>query len=284
MRKKLSFNFIVILSLLSLFQCEQAQLSQNGTPAAKVGSSILYVDELENKIPPNFNEDQKKQSVQQLKESWIKQELLAQEAERIGLSHNKDIQQKIRQAQQEVIAQAVRDHWLSNSDSLIVTKAEAQLFYEKNKAQFALQERHVRFRHIQTLDLESSKSAKTALLGGQPFEKVVDLYGFDKTETLNSATIFYPISVALRDYPDLNRYLQVIGINEISPIRLLDGRFHFVQLIEERNIGEHPDLDWILTRITDWLLLEKKRKMLISLERELYLRAEISKEITIYTP
>lgn len=284
MQKKLSFNSLVIFSLLSLFQCEQAQLSQNGVPAAKVGNSILYVDELENKIPTNFSEVQKKQSIEQLKESWIKQELLAQEAERIGLTHNNDIQQKIRQARQEVIAQAVRDHWLSNSDTLTVSRAEAQLFYETNKAQFALQERHVRFRHIQTLDLETSKSAKTALMAGIPFEKVVDLYAFDKTETLNSATIFYPISVALRDYPDLNRYLQIIGLNEISPIRLLDGKFHFVQLIEERNIGDHPDLDWILTRITDWLLLEKKRKMLISLERELYLRAEISKEITIYTP
>lgn len=284
MKKNRNLSLLLSISLMSLFSCEQAQIMPNGTPAAKVGSSTLYQEDISGKVPDAFSPEQRKLAVDQIKDAWIKQELLVQEAERLGISKNVDIQLKVKQAVHEVLAQALREHWLANTDSLVISKSEAQQFYETNKAQFVLQERHVRFRHIQTPDLESSKLAKSALLSGIDFNTVVEKYALDKVTTLNNSSIFFPISVALSAYPELNRYLQVIGINEISPIRLLDGKYHFVQIIDERAAGEHPDLEWILSRITDWLLIEKKRKILTSLERELYLRAEISNEITVYTP
>lgn len=276
------YKLLLILLFTTTLACEQVEKLPSGTPVAKVGNAVLHEEDLLELYPEGFSQDQKNVLKQQLVENWIKEQLLIQEAIRTRLAERADVLKRMEKARQEVLAQAMRESWLKNMDSLNVSKVEAQTFYEKNKTQFVLQERHVRFRHIQTADLESSRNAKSELLRGIPFNTVVERYALEKTATITNSETFQPISVAIAGLPEMNRYLQVMGINEISPIRLLDGRYHFVQLTEERAAGEHPDMDWILGRITDWLLLEKKRKIIQSLERELYLKAEISNEITLY--
>ena len=65
----------------------------------------------------------------------------------------------------------------------------------------------------------------------------------------------------------MNRYLQRIGITEISVIEQVGNEYHFVQLLEEKPKGEHPDLEWLLSEIQQWLLLEKNALPLKAINR-----------------
>lgn len=285
MKKKLVFNAlgsIVIGFSLLLVSCEQAEKPLNDKPFARVGSSYLYEQDVLRRLPSTFNEEQKTNFITQYREQWIRRELIAQEANRSGLSEQKEMKLKIEDATKDVLAQAYRDFWIHKIDSVQVSLSEVQTFYENNKSQFILQERHIRYRHIKTADLTSSKAAKSDLMRGIPFEQVVEKYALDKASTLSEAQIYYPIQLAAAQYPEMNKYLQIIGNMEISIIRLLDGKFHFVQITDERPAGTHPDLNWILQRIKEWLILEKKRKILTTLERELYLKAELNNEIKLF--
>ena len=285
MKKKLVFNafslFILGFSLLHLC-CEQAEKPQKGTPLAKVGKSFLYEHDVLRRLPDTYNEEQKNNFIAQYRDQWVRRELIAQEAKRSGLSEQEELKLKIEDAEKDVLAQAYRDYLINHTDSVHVSLNEVQTFYENNKSQFILQERHIQFRHIKTANLENSKAAKSDLMRGISFEKVVEKYALDKASTLSEAQVYYPIQLAASQYPELNKYLQVIGNMEISIIRLLDGKYHFVQITDERPAGTHPDLDWILDRIKEWLILEKKRKILTTLERELYLKAEINNEIKLF--
>ena len=285
MKKKLVFNalslFILGFSLLPL-SCEQAEKPLAGTPLAKVGKSYLYEQDVLRRLPDTFNEEQKNNFITQYRDQWVRRELIAQESKRSGLAEQEELKLKIEDSEKDVLAQAYRDFWINNTDSVQVSLNEVQTFYENNKSQFILQERHIQFRHLKTADLESSKAAKSDLMRGVSFEKVVERYALDKASTLSESQIYYPIQLAASQYPELNKYLQVIGNMEISIIRLLDGKYHFVQITDERPAGTHPDLDWILDRIKEWLILEKKRKILTTLERELYLKAELNNEIKLF--
>lgn len=274
--------FIGFVLVFSLFYCERAEQPISGTVLAKVGKAYLFKEDISHLIPEDFTEEQKNDFIQQLRDKWVKKELLVQEAERLKLNKSEVIQKRIEASRKDVLSQAVREQWLANSDCTKVSLTEVQAFYENNKSQFMLQERHIQFRHIRTADLESSKAAKNALMRGIPFEKVVEMYALDKATTLSESQIYYPIQLACANFPDLNKYLQIIGINEISQIRLLDGKYHFVQLTDDRPEGTLPDIDWISERIKEWLLLEKKRKIISSLEREIYLKAQLNNEITLY--
>jgi hypothetical protein len=52
----------------------------------------------------------------------------------------------------------------------------------------------------------------------------------------------------------------------------------------EKPKGEHPDLEWLLSEIQQWLLLEKKRTSFKSYQQNLYLQAEANNEIEIKLP
>lgn len=80
----------------------------------------------------------------------------------------------------------------------------------------------------------------------------------------------------------LNRYLRVIGPSEISPIYRSGNEYHFVQLIEERPEGDHPDLDWLIEQIREWLTLEKRKRAFNTYVKNLYLQAQANNEIKIY--
>jgi len=88
--------------------------------------------------------------------------------------------------------------------------------------------------------------------------------------------------MAVSDLEELNRYLEIIGINEISPIRQFNGQYHFVQLVEQYEKGEHPNLDWLLGKIKEWLTIEKRRKLFTNYIRNLYLKAESNNEIVLF--
>lgn len=278
----MKIQLTVLFALLILSSCAETVKRPTGRPIAKVGNQILTIEDIRRELPDYLLIDDSAKAVNAFKDDWIRRQLLVQEAERIKLHENYDVMQKLQRTRDEVLSQALRDYWLKSTDTVWVSRQEAQAYYEENKSEFVLTERHIRFRHFMTADLPESRAAKEALQRGIAWETVVDRYALDKKETLRNATQFWPISMALTEVPIMHQYLQIIGIREISAIRFIDGRYHFVQLMEQRAKGEHPDVDWVIERISDWLKLEKQRKRLRNFERNLYLKAESNNEIMDY--
>ncbi len=88
--------------------------------------------------------------------------------------------------------------------------------------------------------------------------------------------------MALAHHEVMNTMIRRIGITEISPIRRVNGDYHFVQLMETRPEGGHPDLDWLIGQIKEWLLLERRRRHFNSYVKNLYLNAQSNNEIDTY--
>ena len=193
------------------------------------------------------------------------------------------MKKRLQRAREDVLAQSLKDAILGeHEDKLRVTRSEAQDYYEAHKDRFVLDERHVQFRHLVTNTLSESRQAKSDLMRGIDWRTVVEKYAVNKEMTLQNSTQFWPVSMALKDNPPMNQYLQVIGITEISPIRRVEGNYHFIQLMDERSKGTHPDIEWLLERIQEWLRISKRRKHFNSYVQNLYLNAEANNEITFF--
>ena len=271
------------LLLLGIVGCIRPSDNADGEVLARVGSATLTLQQARQQIPDFVFARDSVSALRSFREDWIERQLLIQEAERSDLNHRNDVAGRIARAREDVLVQALKDNVLGGYEEQIeVTKEEARQYYEENKEQFVLDERYIRFRHLVTADLGDSRSAKRDLLRGKTWREVVQKYALDKEETLENSTRFYPQSAALKNYGPMHQYLKVIGIGEVSPIRLIDGQYHFVQLVEQRAEGEHPDLEWLLGRIQDWLRLEKRRKRFNGYVKNLYLRANSNNEIITY--
>jgi len=250
---------------------------------ARVGGQYLTVKQALNEIPAVAIENDSLQALINYRNDWIQQQLLLQEAKRLRINSNSDVKKRIQKATDDILIQAIRDYLLSQeNENLLVTRQEARNYYQKNKDEFTLKEKYVRYRHLTANSMADAQGAKNDLLRAVPWETVVERYSVNPSQNLNESERFWPVSMAATDIGILNRYLNIIGINEISPITQVGNEYHFVQLLEERSAGEHPDLEWLISQIEDWLLLEKRRRFYGSYVKNLYLQAEANNEIETY--
>lgn len=264
-----------------IWGCEQFQTGSDDTPVlARVGNDVLTLQSAIESIPEIVLHQDTVTAIKNYQEKWVEQKILEREARRMGIDNNRDLIQRMDRLRSQLIQGALRDAVLSqHQDQLQVSREEAQNYYQANRERFILDERYVRFRHMTTRTRVESDNAKRDLMSGHSWPDVASRYSINPEHQIRESEKFIPISMAGSEVPAMNRFLQVIGLTEISPTQVHGGYFHFVQLVEERPEGDHPDLDWLIDQIVDWLYLERAHRLINSYKRNLYLQADANNEI-----
>ena len=223
------------------------------------------------------------QAYQRYKNKWVENQLILQEVDRLKLLKSKEVMRKVERAKEEMLILSFQEAILSSlNEDVQVSTEEARNYYQSNKDKFLLDENYIRFRHMIAPTLADAEDAKQALLNGRDWQEVANQYSLEPDLVIKNSARFWAQSSALSEFETLNRYLRLIGVMEISLIENINGQYHFVQLLEERAAGEHPDLEWLLEQIKEWLILEKKRIAYNTYVKNLYLAAEANNEIQTY--
>ncbi len=275
-------TFFILLPILFLVSCEQRIRDQDDIILAEVGNQVLRMSDVKYDVPEEVYTQDSLQVIINYKNNWINRKLKVMEAKRLGLDQNKDVQRRIRQSSESILVDAFNEAVYMNMKDEPISRAEAQSYYESNKDKFILAERHIRYRHMITTSLTDAQNARNALLRGRSWTDVASQYSFNPQQAIRSSQQFSPVSTAALHFETMNGFLQIIGITEISPIRRIGDHYHFVQLMDSREIGEHPQIEWIIDQITEWLTLERRRKQLRSMEQNLFLQAQANNELRIY--
>ena len=277
-------TIVSVGAVLVMFACTPSEQVDDSPTLAQVGNKSLTVEEALENIPSFVLRDDTLSAVQRYKEQWLNSQITLREAERLQLDQNPDIQRRIERLRNQLLEEALKEYVLQeHSDELEVTREEAQNYFQANKDKFVLDEDYVRFRHITTSTRAEADNAKNALMSGRSWEDVVEQYSTNPELQLRESTQYWPQSMAVSDIPMLNRYLNIIGISEISPVHFFRGEYHFVQLREQRNEGDHPDFNWLIPQIREWLKLEKSKRITNAFVRNLYLQAESNNEFDTYS-
>ncbi|MEP1305533.1 MAG: peptidyl-prolyl cis-trans isomerase [Balneola sp.] len=274
--------FCSILIICSIAGCKTS-IEPNTTIFARVNDETLSLKEALGNIPPSELEYDSIQALINYKENWIQRRLILQEIKRLNLSEIPEVQEKLVRAEEEALLISFQEAILSSiSDEISITDEEISNYYQKNKDKFLLDQRYLRFRHVIAKSLNDANNAKRDLMRGIDWEQVANDYSLNSDLVINNSTRFWPEATALKEFDILNRYLRIIGVSELSLTEKINNNYHFVQLVEERSTGEHPDLDWLFEQISEWLILEKKRVAYNTYVKNLYLAAEANNEIHNY--
>lgn len=274
---------ILVISLQIWVSCSKSISQKPDQALARVGNEYLTAEQAAASIPKFLLKQDSVGMLKKYRDEWIQQQLLNQEAQRLGLADNKDVRRQLRKSRDEILRNALKKYVIESKRKKIeVTDEEARNFYQANKKQFSLDEEFVRFRHLATTTLAQARSAKQDLLSGIPWAEVAQKYGLDAESAIEESEQFWPISMALNEIDIMNRYLNVIGQNEISPIQRVNGVYHFVQLMESRAKGEMPELDWLIEKIKEWIRLNKQKQNFSSYVKNLYLKAQSNNEVETF--
>ncbi|HET8864860.1 MAG TPA: peptidyl-prolyl cis-trans isomerase [Gracilimonas sp.] len=250
---------------------------------AEVGSKVLTKEQAKKSIPTHIFESDSTLAYLNFRDEWIRRQIILQEADRLNFSNRREVKDKLMRLQEEFILQSIQDYIISEFEAdLDVDELEARNYYQQNKDKFTLEEPYVRYRHLIAETNADAESAKRELMQGVEWEEVANKYSKHPDLKISESERYWPISVSGGDISMLNRYLRIIGPSEISPTHRVGNEFHFVQLLDERPEGDHPDLDWLIDQIQVWLTLEKRKRAFNTYVKNLYLQAQANNEIKIY--
>ena len=272
----------VLFLIVILASCEAGIRDHDDIVLAEVGNHVLLLSDIKAEVPDEVYARDSLRIIINYKNNWINRKLKVMEARRLGLDQNPRVQKRIGQATESIIVDAFNEAVYLEMSDKHVTRSEAQSYYESNKEKFVLAERHVRYRHIMASSLADAQNARNALMRGRSWTSVAEQYSVNPQQAIRTSRQFFPVSTAAVHYETLSNFLQVIGITEISPVRRIDNHYHFVQLMDSREAGDHPQVDWIIDQISEWLVLDRRRKHLRAMEQNLLLRAKANNELKIF--
>lgn len=258
--------------------------SEEADLLAEMGDQKLYLEDVLIRLPERQLIADSLGAVLRYRDGWIRQQVLAQEARRQGLHESSVFQDAVEEYEQELLAELITDSFLERQQDDEVSREEALRYYEQNRDQFVLSKQYVRFHHMITPDRASAVQARQQLLRGAEWEDVAQRYSVDPSYALRNSRLFHPEDEALLNFPEMKRMLEPIGLTEISPILPVNGNYHFIQLLEYKNEGSVPKLEWALDQIERAISIEKRREQLNAFEQNLIRQAQGSQLLRLYEP
>lgn len=249
---------------------------------AQVGPHLLTHQQAIDAIPYAIWESDSVKALSDYATSWTIHKLMVKEATRLGLDRLDDVSRQIELNRDGILVETLRDRALNTlNDEMTVTEAEIQDYYDTYANQFRLTERHVRVRHITTARLDQAIAAKRDLQDGMKWEQVVAQYSNDAEFSLQSSNQIRPASSAVSAIPVMQSYIPLMSVGSISAVREFNGDYHFIQLVESYAPGSVPEITWLKERIFEWLIIEKRRRALLSYEQNLFLQAQSAGTVRI---
>ena len=280
LKPALTFSLCVLSLLLASCQKKSGKVP---VILAEVGDQMLTKEAAKSEIPVHIFESDSTSAYLNYRDEWTRRQIILQEANRLNFTQRSGVQDKLQRIREEYILQAVQDYIISEfEENSTVSEQEARNYYQQNKDKFTLDERYVRYRHLIANSNAEADRAKRDLMRGVEWETVAQEYSKYADLKIRESERFWPISIAGGDISMLNRYLNIIGPSEISPTYRTGNEYHFVQLTDERPEGDHPDLDWLIDQIQEWLTLEKRKRAFNTYVKNLYLQGQANNEIKIY--
>lgn len=257
--------------------------SNNSKQLARVGNYYLTFQEARNAIPDFVMQQDSMAAIQAYAKSWVQKKIILKEAHKIQLAGNESVQKKLQNAREQVLVHALRNIIIARyADKTSVSDEEAMRYFQNNRQQFVLQERYVKFRHVTTDSVKYARAARQEILAGTTWPEVANLYSENADQRIKQSKKYWPVSVVLNEFPVLEQYLAELDSGQTSPVRRLQGKYHFIQLIGAREVGEMAKPEWLIDQLKDWIMLDKKQQFFNSYLKNLYLNAIANNEAELY--
>jgi len=254
----------VLFVVALLIGCERSESPPDYV--ARVGDRHLLREEVDRAIHSIPIAQDSADARQQIVEQWVTNELLHQEAQRIGLRQNEDVRRLLEESERSVLVNALVTR-LYQENPVSPTPPEMQAYFENHREQLRLRESFARVRYLWTAGRENAEAARTMLQQAPPADRdsiwsvAIDRYATDGGLADEISSSFYPESKIFLDKPPLREAVSGLLGGQIAPIIELDSTFHLVQLVERIPARTIPEPAWIEDELVRRLVIQGRKQL-----------------------
>ena len=281
---------IVCIGLLSL-SCEwisrQRAIDDEGRiPVARVNNTFLFKDELAGIVSHETSSEDSVSRIHSYVNSWIRKQLLIQEATRKIDINEAAVERKILDYRYSIIAYEYQTSYIKQNLDTVVSDQIIEAYYKDNIDNFILKQNIVKATYIKV-----PKSApRTQRIKELIFSEVANDINELKSYCLSFSAAYHLADSSWISFDELVRGSPLIEIpNKIQFLKSnpyhesSDGNYLYFLKVEEYRISDNVSpLEFVNDEIRNIILNKRKVELAKQLEDEVYAEAESKKDFEIY--
>lgn len=284
--------FTLLASLVA--GCDLIQMKKNKfsdlekrEAVARVNNTFLFKDELAGIAAFGSSKEDSAARVEAYVDSWIRKELLIQEAARKININEAEVERKILDYRYSIIAYEYQSYYIKQNLDTVFSGAEIKQYYENNIDNFILKQNIVRATFI--------KLPKHAPKMGRLKEWMYSQNEQDR-QSLKSYCLSFSVAYHISDstwmiFDDLVRNSPLMEIpNKVQFLKATpyyetedDNFFYFLKVDEYRISDNVSPLEFVTDEIRNIILNKRKVELAKKLEDEVYENALEHKDFEIIT-
>ncbi|SFN85587.1 hypothetical protein SAMN04487989_10539 [Bizionia echini] len=281
-------QFSILLSaFLFVVSCDYFyKQADDKTAVARVNDVFLYADDLEHLYTDNMSTEDSLLRVNNFITRWATQQLLVAGAERnLNESKLQDFNRLAEQYKNDLYATSYLEALVRRSIDTVVTKKEAEAYYNSNTDIFTLKEDLIKFRYIQVdenrLDISELKTKFQRFneLDKQDLDSIAIQF---KSYSLNDS-IWIKVTQAIKKIPVVTTENKNELLKKSNFIQLKDSLGLYLMQIEDVLERNSPaPLDYIKPTIDQIVINKRKLELIKELEKDITKDAIKNKQFEIY--
>ena len=253
----------LVLITVSYLACDR--FSQEKSPViARVGKSVLTVDDLNNSIPSEYSDkitlEQRKNYVRQ----WIDTELLYQTALRDKIHKEKEIQDRLERMKKDLLGAEVINRYSLKTPKYKISEEAIINYYEQHKESFLRESDVIKYLEIVVQDLKTGWQVRNAV-NPNNFVELASQYSIVPIKDIKNVS-YVPTKSLPPEISDLLVRIRIDGTT--SPIRMSDG-VHIFRIVDKKMAGDICLLEEVKEEIVSILSTEAQKKNIENLHAEL---------------
>lgn len=253
---------------------------------ARVNNTFLYKDELAGFVSPGASREDSASRVQSYVNSWIRKQLLIQEATRKIDINEAEIERKVLDYRYSIIAYEFQTHYIKQHLDTMVSSVDIETYYKSNPDNFILKQNIVRATFI--------KVPKNAPRTGKIRELIFSAKEKDERELksycLSFSTAYHLADSSWMVFDELVKNSPLVEIpNKIQFLKVNpyyetsdDNYLYFLKVDEYRISDNISPLEFVRYEIKNIILNKRKVELAKLLEDEVYNEAVEKKEFEIF--
>lgn len=274
--------------------CDLIQMKKTGfndldgrEPVARVNNTYLFKDELLGIAALGSSKEDSAARVEAYVDSWIRKELLIQEAARKININEAEVERKILDYRYSLIAYEYQSYYIKQNLDTVFSEAEVKAYYEDNIDNFILKQNIVRATFIKVPKNAPKMDQLKEWMYSQDEEDRQSL----KSYCLSFSAAYHISDSTWMIFDDLVRNSPLMEIpNKIQFLKATpyyeteDDNFLYFLKVDEYRISDNlSPLEFVTDEIENIILNKRKVELAKKLEDEVYENALEQKEFEIIT-
>ena len=210
----------------------------NSTPSAvaHLGDAELTMEELRERIPDNISTEDSSALAQEIIQSWLKDALVLQEAEKMSDEEKLSVERRIEDYRKSLLIYSYEQDLIKKNMDTVITDDQIQAYYEANKASMKVNEHFLKLKFCSLP--EKSKDAKNMNTA------------FDSEDIATWEA--FCVQVGAKHYFNFSKYMNWEQFALLIPLAIADRSQFLTQATSTQKINFNGEIIWV--KIGSYLL------------------------------